>query len=265
MTSMAEQHVAYLTGAHSNARTRRVRLAERDVYMSQADFAHLTTSLVAGPSTAPFDRARVRPVVRAERGPLRLSDVTLVAIDNVNVERSIRAMEISMRRIRFGAARLLTGLPTIYQHAVPMPLLRSIEDYSSFCARDLHGYIPTSHCLMVQHDGWVLNPDAWDWSWMNYDYVGCEAGWTGPGEDGKGGNAGFCLRSKRLLEAVSGLGGDPHPEDVYMSMYKRDELESKGMRFAPRHVQRAFGVEIGMWVGAFGHHQGDLSAWKDST
>lgn len=195
---------------------------------------------------------------------LHLSDVTLVNIDNVSVERSIRVMDISTRRIAFGAVKLLTGLPTTYQHAVAMPLLHSVCDYSHFCARNLHSYIDTSHCLLIQHDGWILNPDAWDWSWMNYDYVGCEAGWTGPGEEGKGGNAGFCLRTKRLLQAVSALDGNPHPEDTYMSHDngKRRDLEALGMRFAPRRVQRAFGVETGRWVGAFGHHQGDISAWR---
>ena len=33
-------------------------------------------------------------------------------------------------------------------------------------------HIQTSHCLLIQSDGFVLFPDKWDDSWLDYDYIG---------------------------------------------------------------------------------------------
>ncbi len=171
----------------------------------------------------------------------------------------------------FGAVKLLTSLPSDYEHVVVIPRIGSLEAYSEFIVRELFKHIDTSHCLIVQYDGWVCNASRWQADWLAYDYVGGVTPWTEEGPEGKGGNGGFSLRSRRLLEAGAGIiaEGSCHPEDwAYSSTMsdfrkgKRDQLEHLGMSFAPRRVQQAFCNEKGRWAGEFGHHQGDLSDWS---
>ena len=52
-----------------------------------------------------------------------------------------------------------------------------LEGYSEFVIRELHKYVDTSHCLLVQWDGYVLNPKSWLPQFLDYDYIG--APWNG--------------------------------------------------------------------------------------
>lgn len=84
-----------------------------------------------------------------------------------------------------------------------------IREYSRFVLQDLHTYIETSHVLIVQADGFVLNPGLWNPGWLDYDYVG--APWPETLRVGKYviplanrvGNGGFSLRSRRLLKMTA--------------------------------------------------------------
>jgi hypothetical protein len=119
--------------------------------------------------------------------------------------------------------------------------------------------------LIIQHDGWIVNGPAWREEWKQYDYIGANAGWTEPGEDGKGGNGGFSLRSKRLMESARQFSTERlgcHPEDVFLSdkhrskLHQREQFEALGFKFATRAVQRDFAVDSEVHSGAFGHHKG---------
>ena len=50
--------------------------------------------------------------------------------------------------------------------------ISSIKDYSSFIIYSLYKYIKTSHILIVQWDGYIINPEKWDPNFLKYDYVG---------------------------------------------------------------------------------------------
>ena len=65
--------------------------------------------------------------------------------------------------------------------------------------QELHDHISTAHALCIQWDGYVLNAQAWDASFLDYDYIGSV--WPQFGDGHRVGNGGFSLRSKRLLEA----------------------------------------------------------------
>jgi hypothetical protein len=92
--------------------------------------------------------------------------------------------------------------------------------YSQFCLYCLGDFIDTSHCLVVQHDGWVLDAAKWDDAYWQYDYIGAPTpvalvetpkglrftsgyDWEIRGPENVKGlilNGGFSLRSKRLLD-----------------------------------------------------------------
>lgn len=205
---------------------------------------------------------------------LDLPQVTLLGIDCVDIDRLLHAAAISQRGIRFGAVRLLSSLPHPDPCIVPIAPISTIEAYSQFVIKQLNRYVATPHVLLIQYDGFVLNPDAWSAAFLTCDYIG--APWLE--EDGYiVGNGGFSLRSKRLLELLAhddaialppGIDDIPTPEDWYLSVMIRDYLEQHGMRWAPVEVAKAFAIEGGpdgvTWNGQFGFHGlswTDISPW----
>ena len=186
-----------------------------------------------------------------------IDDVTLLCVDTVDYKRGRDVVCKCLKVVGFKHISLSGGKtipPEILKASDPLP------KYSAFCLHHLYKYFNTSHCLIVQHDGWIVNSDAWRDEWLEYDYVGCQTVWTEPGEEGKGGNGGFSLRSRKLMELASLTAHDPHPEDMVLSCLPprgiRNELEAAGCKFAPAKVQKIFGLERQPYSGQFGHHQG---------
>jgi hypothetical protein len=202
----------------------------------------------------------------------KLLNVTLLGIDCVNVERLQKALDISAEYIEFGAVKLLTSLPTDDFRKVEIEHLGSIDEYSKFCIKDLVKYVTTDYVLVVQYDGFVLNPEKWSDEFFQYDYIG--AVWPiGPwgGEDfppelhGKDfvGNGGFSLRSKKFLELSTTLFDSGkilkyQPEDVALCVWYRHLFEAEGFVFAPVSVARKFSYNIKdkdtLWSDEFGFH-----------
>ena len=46
------------------------------------------------------------------------------------------------------------------------------RDYSRFIIEGLNGHVGTSHCLIVQGDGFIVDPARWRDQFLDYDYVG---------------------------------------------------------------------------------------------
>lgn len=206
---------------------------------------------------------------------LELPQVTLIGIDCVDVERLLHAVAICRRSIRFGDVRVLTSLPHADPAIILIDPITSIEAYSAFMVKELNSYVATPFALVIQHDGFILNPDGWRDDFLDYDYIGAPH----VEDDGEYfGNGGFSLRSKRLLELMQhdesiqlppGEDGIPTPEDWYICVMAREYLEERGIRFAPAEVARHFAIEgdeqFGVtWTHQFGFHGlmwTDISRW----
>lgn len=139
-----------------------------------------------------------------------LSHVTLICADCKDLERAIISVERSKLGCQFGAIKLLTSEQLAsrcpgYPHLVTIPAINSINDYSAFCLKRLHEFVDTTHMLVVQHDGSVLNPAAWDHAWDGYDYMGPLFEQDMILSHSCVGSGGFSYRSKRLMAAVSDL------------------------------------------------------------
>ncbi len=193
-----------------------------------------------------------------ETNRLPLPQVTLCAVTSVNVEATVWALEASLGQVEFGACRLLTDRPVKVMHpeieVVPITRLGSAAAYSQFLLSELVDYVDTSHCLVAQWDGHVLDARRWQPEMLDWDYIG--ASWPQFDDGHDVGNGGFSLRSRRLME----LCGDPafvscHPEDVAIGRTNRVWLEGQGMRFAPRELADGFAAErTGDPQESFGYH-----------
>ena len=196
-------------------------------------------------------------------GRLSLPEVTIVSINGKDPEKSIAAIRHSSREIDFGRQLLITNRPLPQEVSGHIEVqveksLGSLLDYNRFCLLDLHDRIETEFCLIVQPDGFVVNPTLWTDFFLQYDYIG--APWNHlksmealqlSGHHGQGlpmpivGNGGFSLRSKRLLQAVAALNPDTTriSEDCVIAVKLRRQLEDAGMRFAPVRIAQQFSLE----------------------
>lgn len=153
-------------------------------------------------------------------------------------------------------------LPEYFNGNVQLPIVgpintTAINPYNLFVMKDIHRYVGTDHILLFQNDGYIRNPDAWDDSFLEFDYIGAPWPWE-PYKEHPVGNGGFSLRSRKLCTI---LGNDVFipaaaPEDVQICIHSRKYLiKNYGIKFAPIDVASRFSVEWhGKYTNQFGFH-----------
>lgn len=189
---------------------------------------------------------------------LALPQVTLCAVTSVNVSATLRALEVSLAQFDVAACKLFTHAPVTPAHpaitVVPIARLPSSAAYSDFLLTRLVDHIDTSHCLIAQWDGHVIDARRWRPDFLDHDYIG--ASWPQFSDGHDVGNGGFSLRSRRLMALCRDPVFHPsHPEDVAIGRVNRNWLEERGMRFAPRTLADIFSAErAGDVTASFGYH-----------
>lgn len=198
--------------------------------------------------------------IQTEMSPkkLTLPQVTLCAATSVNVAATVRALKACLAQVNFAACKLFTDAALAPEHPditiVPIRKIGSAAAYSDFLLSQMVDHVDTSHCLVAQWDGHVINAGRWQPEFLNYDYVG--ASWPQFDDGYDVGNGGFSLRSKRLMEACREPGFQSgHPEDVMIGRDNRAWLEGRGMRFPLRGCADIFSAErAGDVALSFGYH-----------
>lgn len=199
--------------------------------------------------------------VEQHKPKVRIPDTTLCCIDCSNHALAIRALRLSLAGCEFPRAVFLTD-----RHFDLMPIetvmidpIGSLQEYSEFVVKQLLHYVDTEYVLLIQWDGYVVNPAAWSDEFLLFDYIG--ARWPHealhiPAEQVVG-NGGFSLRSRTLLKALQ----DPriaqiHPEDEAICRTYRRYLEQQhGIAFAPAAIADRFSFEhISPAEPTFGFH-----------
>jgi len=190
-----------------------------------------------------------------------LAGVTLVCVDTANHALALRALTLSRAALRFERTLLLTdavpaGVEVPADILVrPIARLDSREAYSRFVLKSLLPHVTTRHLLLIQWDGYVVNPTAFETAFLECDYIGAKWFWFDDGM--RVGNGGFSLRSRKLLEALQ----DPRieltdAEDVTIGRAFRPLLEREyGIRYADDATADRFAFEAAYPTGMpFGFH-----------
>lgn len=187
---------------------------------------------------------------------VKIADTTLCCVDCNNYSLAIRALRLSLAGCDFPRSIFITDrdfeLDSI--ETVKIDPILSLQDYSTFVMKRLLQYIDTEYVLLIQWDGYIVNPASWSEEFKLFDYVG--ARW--PHHAGFDvGNGGFSLRSRALLSALqdrSIIGA--HPEDGAICRTYRKYLEdAHGIAFAPATVADRFSFEHIKPAGpTFGFH-----------
>ncbi|MGO8754318.1 MAG: DUF5672 family protein [Gallionellaceae bacterium] len=194
-----------------------------------------------------------------------LPSVTLCAVDCVNPVLALRALDLCGHQCKFGEVLFLSDSAHRYQldgcRMESIPHIGSRAEYSRFVLKELGAHLRTDHLLLIQWDGYIINPESWRPDFLAYDYIGAPWGWYQDAH--RIGNGGFSLRSRRLFDALLDEQiVDLDPEDEAIGRRYRTLLESKyGIRFAPEEIAEAFSFETTYPKGRpFGFH-GLFNMW----
>lgn len=190
---------------------------------------------------------------------LKLDNVTLVIVDTLNYGKALYSLRHSLAKINpakvifFTDIDYKTGNEKI--EVIKIPTITSKDEYSKFIFYELYKYIETDYVLIQQWDSYVLDENAWDDEYLNYDII--SPPWLYI--DGRNvGCGGWSLRSRRLQEI---LGTDPFiqtyaPEDECLGRLYRHYLEeTHGIKFASEELADKFGFELRTPIqSTFGFH-----------
>lgn len=192
---------------------------------------------------------------------LRLEEVTLIGVDCMDLNRLIKARDICIKDVEFGAVKLLSSKPSFDPTVIKIPDIRNKEEYSNFIMKELYKYVDTLYCLIFQYDGVVVDAKRFKLEFLTVDYIG--ATWWRK-DNMNVGNGGFSLRSKKLMQICA---TDPnikefHPEDDKICRKYRKYLEKEHeIKFATEEMANEFAIEghnvpypDNVYSGQFGVH-----------
>jgi hypothetical protein len=193
-----------------------------------------------------------------------LPNITVVIITTCNHGPAIAAIKKTLEQIK--PAKVIFFSNILYND----PDFECIEieninlnQYSEFVIKEAWKYVETSHLLIIQWDGYVLDSTAWREEFLDYDYIG--APWR-YGDGRNVGNGGFSLRSKRLHQVIA---QDKfidvyHPEDEVICRLYRGYLSNKyKIKYAPDDVAHRFSFEMHKpMCSTFGFHSYFHKPWK---
>ena len=184
---------------------------------------------------------------------LRLPDVTVVAIDCVAHGLTKLALKDTLDLIEPGDTIVFSD-EIFNSYSVECKCF-SILDVANLLWHNVHTFVNTTHILIIQWDGFVINPNMWDDKWLQYDYIGAPWPWH---DSYYIGNGGFSLRSKDLMKHLAkNQSRFPvlHPEDDTLCRRYRPILElTMGFQWAPKSIAEKFSLEHGEMRSSFGFH-----------
>lgn len=176
---------------------------------------------------------------------LELPQITLVCLTNRDFEGHKKALDKSCEGINWGGVKLIWDYK-----------ITGIDEWNRKIIYELYNYIDTDFAMLIHADGYIVKPEAWKNSFLDYDYIG--APWPLPkddysyrtpnGEIVRVGNS-VSLRSKRILTLPSELKlewrhyfGNTN-EDGFLCCHNRRTLQDAGCNFAPIDVAKHFSRE----------------------
>lgn len=176
------------------------------------------------------------------------------------LERTLRVLRYCRRHFDFGRTVFFSWLEPPHILAGPAEFMQiprlTPEQWNVFHNRVTPLVLAQSEfALSVHEDGFPLRPELWSPDFLQYDLIGSPwAAWN----TGRVGNMGFCIESRRFLEAKTRL---PYatapivPSDDFVCKLHRGRLEAQGIRFAPTEVALRFSTEqTGRDFESFGFH-----------
>ncbi len=250
---------------------------------------------------APRPRHWPKEVVGGGRPTPSLSISCLFSyLDDRDPRPAVQAIEATMQCISIDCVywfsnrsfpKSVAGIEVIHV-AIP-PIEQYPDDINRVYLDLMPRTVTTDFNLVIQPDGFAVNPQAWDDRFWEYDYVGAAWPFLWGGGPYWGlpivGNGGFSLRSRKLYDALRDLrpssrledwanssvytvpqfswpvyGRQVLSEDFIICIGYRETLEHRyGINFCPAELANKFSVETvcdftQYWLGrSFGFHRAE--------
>lgn len=163
--------------------------------------------------------------------------LTVAAVSSVCIREHKKAIDVTASSIPFPVRKLFVE---------PSKPLNNVQDYSRFIIKDLPSLIETPYVLIVQADGYAVNPEKWSDSFLEWDYIGAPwPQWCSKSWKSMVGNGGFSLRSKKWLDAAKELSEihNGEAEDYFCCKTHVKHFLNRGCKIAPVDVAIRFSFE----------------------
>ena len=172
--------------------------------------------------------------------------LTTIIIDTENYNLGLNALNNSVRSFPTKEVIVFSDQPKKWNgyDCKVINKITNLDEYNNIVLNDIIECINTEFVLIIQYDGFVVNPEKFIPEFLNCDYIG--APWE-TFNYRKVGNGGFSLRSKRLLSAAKEYAySRPYeqPEDYFICKDIGELLEGRyGIKFAPYAMAQKFSTE----------------------
>ena len=145
--------------------------------------------------------------------------IDIISVNCLNPLESLKALDYSTKILKFNNSYLFTHekINSTKHKVINIDKFNSITDYSDFIL-GIGNYVDSEYVLIVQDDGYIINPKKWTNEFLAYDYIG--APWPGQyswrkrwknetyqkayinSKKNRIGNGGFSLRSRKFLNQL---------------------------------------------------------------
>jgi hypothetical protein len=101
-------------------------------------------------------------------------DITMVIIDTENPVLANHALKLSQKAFPTERALAITDSSSSFDgyEKLLIDKINSIEDYNNIVINLLPDVISTKYVLIIQFDGFVINPSLYTDVFLDFDYVG---------------------------------------------------------------------------------------------
>lgn len=197
---------------------------------------------------------------------LNLDGVCLIGIGSTHIKETEKAIIHCQSSCRFAESLYLTEKNNHNRSQnkfkyVEIQPITSIEYYQKFVVKELPSILlknPYPYYLIINWDGFIVNPSAWTNAFFEYDYIGAPWPWM----NYVCGNGGFNLKSIKFLKTQQHIFRDipaekiTEPEDLILSWYFRQNFMDLGCKYAPKDIAYKFSTEHGGYNNhmSFGFH-----------
>lgn len=163
--------------------------------------------------------------------------------DRSRLDKTIRVLNYCRSLANFGAIILFAKHQSMRKpidaKVVQIPGL-DFSGFNIFATRIVPLAITTDYAMSVHEDGFIINPGLWRDEFLAYDYIGA------PWPNGNVGNGGFCIESRKFMEAKQQLPFDSVgiASDIFVCDTHRSKLLDAGLTYAPKEVALRFSTEL---------------------
>ena len=176
---------------------------------------------------------------------LSLPDVTLCAVTSINHELTVQAIDACLTQCSFADVFMIATQPVKADFRVEIIPPFAGHEYAPIVCRTLAKHTSSAFNLLIQYDGYIIEPLAWTDRFLEYDYIGAQWPWRPEGR--RVGNSGFCLRSKKLFDVLATMPLPPagqFVDDQFICDAKRTFLEqTHKINIAPEAIADRFAYE----------------------